>query len=1026
MIPKFNKGDQVQRTNDSSRIGVIVDVDVLHGGIQYYKVFFDGEERPVLSEFDIRPHIEGVSPVDVLRLGHLGFFEEFQLNILYQKLSKINILTNNLYSFNASRTNFYPYQFKPLLKFLDSFNNRVLIADEVGLGKTIEAGLIFQELKARQNLQRILVVCPSGLKDKWKMEMEHRFGEEFNIWRRPDLMRFLDKLEESYAVQSLKVIIPLETIRYRGVVERIEEIGPAFDLVIIDEAHHMRNQTTLNHRTGKVLSDFADAMVMLTATPVQMGNRDLFNLLHILDDENFSNHQVSEELFTQNEPVVLAQTCLSHIPADLERAGELLTDFFADLDKARKPYQHNLCLDVIDRMKQLKAVDQRLPEYRRQLVDIQRNVSELNFLGHILNRTRKRDVKEKIVLRQAKTVKVDLSDKEKVFYKAVEAFVRADAKRRGIDSRVIGWMLINPLRRTASCISAMVEHYKQHLDNSEVEDDDPLDDESDEKTESKSSGFELARNNLLEIINTWGGSTEDTKFQKFMEAIQKLKKEDGKLKIMVFAFYKATLRYLSKKLKAAGIKNLIISGDVPYKERAALINQFKDENSSIEVLLSSRVGSEGLDFQFCDTMVNYDLPWNPMEVEQRIGRLDRIGQRSQKIRIYNMSLADTIEDRVLMRLYERIGIFERSIGGLEPIMGAQIQELVTEVLTKELSAKEQEDLVERKALILEKKEREMRELEEKSAKFIGVDTYFEDEIARIQKTRRYITPQQLKKFILYFLERFFPKTRFEYSEKTCLGKIVADQALQGFISKCEKSHDLSRFYSTDGVEITFDSDTALQNPSIEFLNNTHPLTALILRYYQENPIHHNNAYFVKLDTNIAPKGKYFFYVFRLKIEAARHTNTIETVFIDETLNEICPGEDSEVLLGEMLESGRRSEDGSSFSIDPGYLDQSHRMALGTFLKNKEQRKSDAERSNNLLIEGRVASIRLNFEKKIKQKQKLLERGIQGNKKKSYLTMLEGEIRKYRNQMEAGITLEETKRSVSCSHVEIAAGILEIV
>ena len=136
----------------------------------------------------------------------------------------------------------------------------------------------------------------------------------------------------------------------------------------------------------------------------------------------------------------------------------------------------------------------------------------------------------------------------------------------------------------------------------------------------------------------------------------------------MFAFFKDTLRYLARRLQVDGIGGVTIDGDTPPVERSEIIDSFSRDDR-LEVLLSSRVGGEGLDFQFCNTMFNYDLPWNPMEVEQRIGRLDRIGQDSQIIHIYNLWIQGTIEERILRRLYDRVGIFQRSIGGLEAILG---------------------------------------------------------------------------------------------------------------------------------------------------------------------------------------------------------------------------------------------------------------------------------------------------------------------------------------------------------------------
>jgi SNF2 family DNA or RNA helicase len=161
-------------------------------------------------------------------------YAAFQRTMTLHRLVRDHPLRNNIYAFNASRTRFYPYQFKPLIKLLDSANHRLLICDEVGLGKTIEAGLILCELRARQDLRTVLVVCPSGLADKWKLELDRRFEEEFRIFRSRDLSDFLDEYEADPERKTLSGIVPLESLRSNAVLERLEALTPSFDLVILD------------------------------------------------------------------------------------------------------------------------------------------------------------------------------------------------------------------------------------------------------------------------------------------------------------------------------------------------------------------------------------------------------------------------------------------------------------------------------------------------------------------------------------------------------------------------------------------------------------------------------------------------------------------------------------------------------------------------------------------------------------------------------------------------------------------------
>lgn len=1021
-LQKFKAGSEVQLISDSTRIGVVVEPDCFHGGLWYYLVNFGGD-RKVVPETDLVPYLPLQRPFDKLKTGRLGNCDEFQRNILYQKLSKLNILTNNIYAFNVSRTIFYPYQFKPLLKFIESSNNRILIADEVGLGKTIEAGLIYMELKARQKLNRVLVICPSGLKDKWKFELERRFGEEFQLLNGADFLRFIEKYQEFHTTVTLNGIISLESIRQESILQKLEEASPDFDLIIIDEAHHMRNSATKQHKVGKALSDGADAMVMLSATPIQLGNEDLFRVLNILDEDSFPNFSISEELFRKNEPVVKAQSCISRIPADISKAIDFVKQTEQYLKHSNKPYLHSLCLDVLDRMSKLKDKSGQDPDYRNAIIEIQRETAELNILSHIFNRTRKREVKEKIVTRRSFPIRIELSPIEREFYDAVLNFIKAEARKKGKSPFVQQWLICTPLRRVSSCITAMVEYYRNNLG---LDDDDQGEDEEFNETENgnnkRRDEFTEARDRLKSVINRWRENREDSKFDQFKQVIQSIR-EKGKAKIMVFAFFKGSLRYLQKRLNEEGIRLLIMTGDTPQKERLSLMERFRTDDS-IEILLSSRVGSEGLDFQFCDTMFNYDLPWNPMEVEQRIGRLDRIGQQSPIIRIYNFYIENTIEEKILNRLYERIGIFERSIGELEPIIGSEIKNLISELISKDLSPKEEDERIERSARIIENKRQELENLEKKAAQFIGVDSYFDEEIDRIRRTKRYITSEQLMCFIFDFLRNYCPHTRFEYDSDKKRGKIYPDSQLQKIVSDFGKASELNRFFGSEGIDFTFDSDFAFQNQYFEFLNNSHPLANVILEYYKKAELKFNNAYHVVLKTDKLKSGNYFYFVFRLRIRAARPSNTLESIFIDSALKETCSGEDAEILLGEMIENGKNAEI-SNFEIEEDFLSTAYQKAKSVFMLRLNNLRDEVTRNNNLLVEGRVASLRMTYNKKIHQKQKQLDKGERERKDQRWLNMLRAQIKRWTNELQVAVEKEEAKRIVSVEHDEVAAGILEV-
>jgi SNF2 family DNA or RNA helicase len=283
----------VRRRNRPDEIGNVQGDGQRIGGRYYYRVRFGSSPVPVeVAEADLEEVIFGKDVWDLLREGAFADKETLSRLITFERLQ--SPLDDNLYALRASRTAFQPYQFKPLLKFLRSPKQRLLLADEVGLGKTIEAGFILTEIMARhpRTLRRVLVVCKASLCPKWQMEMRTRFDLRFETWKADQAMAFLDEFIQDPDAE-IRAICSLESFRSRGVMERWEEIGPTLDVMIIDEAHHLKNRDTLSHRICRSAAENADAVLALTATPIHIGSRDLFNLLSLLARSSTSNRRAT-------------------------------------------------------------------------------------------------------------------------------------------------------------------------------------------------------------------------------------------------------------------------------------------------------------------------------------------------------------------------------------------------------------------------------------------------------------------------------------------------------------------------------------------------------------------------------------------------------------------------------------------------------------------------------------------------------------------------------------------------------------
>ena len=618
-------------------------------------------------------------------------------------------LTDTVYSFGATRTVFRAYQFIPVMKLLQSaghsltarrgetstpganresrrsavrpFADRsaMLIADEVGLGKTIEAGLVWTELDARGAADRVLVVCPSGLVGKWRDEMRRRFGYETEELDTARLNELLERLERDPVPDRWRGVCSLERLRTWHGLERIGALAPRFDLIVVDEAHSLRNLGTLSHALGALLSEWAGTLLFLSATPLNLGNRDLFNLLNLLDAGDFDDPHTLERRLEPN--AVLHR--VSVLLADPDATPEGLVTILRSI--------HGLLfgLSITNRpeFERLEDLLARAPLEPAERAEAKRLIADLNSLASIVTRTRKADVTEDNTVREPWTEDVDLTPAERRLYDSV---YRWQVRRAAALEMPVGFVGQMPLRLAGSCLQATKRQVLGWAARTSSEPwgdedgafDDPNDDDDlpppavpgpgtnaatyagdsagDDSWESPPGDVVAAAHALGEV---------DTKFDRFVAALDAIVRQDRK--VLVFTFSRATLAYLRERLATdRRFRICELHGGVPQADRPGLLQRFRDGH--YDVMLATRVAGEGLDFEFCSAVANYDLPWNPMEVEQRIGRIDRFGQAEEKVLILNFHTPGTIESNIIARVHHRIGVFETSIGELEPILRSEL------------------------------------------------------------------------------------------------------------------------------------------------------------------------------------------------------------------------------------------------------------------------------------------------------------------------------------------------------------------
>ena len=1035
----FQPGQRVRRCSSREQVGTVVSGPRKIAGEDWYAVSFGGPRVSNIPSLDLELFAAGGSIDDLLREGVYASKETLANLLTFTKLQFP--VRNNVYALRATRTRFLHYQFKPLLKFLDSPKQRLLIADEVGLGKTIEAGLILAELRARHpgSLDRVLIVCPAALCRKWKTEMKARFDEDFSILDADGIRSFLADLEENGEATKLRAICSIQTMRSRQLLEEWSAASPELDLLIIDEAHHLRNPDTHSHRMGRMLAEDADGVLLLTATPVHIGNVNLFYLLRILDPEQFGSNpdalrdDVGEQLFQRlikaNEPVVEALRVLRASPLDLKRSEELLRRAVNQLDGER--FRNNPILnDILERLPSLS------PTNLGQVIELQRDVAALNLLGTVLTRTRKREIETRVI-REARVIRVEWTVAEQQLYDAVTQAV-LDRYNLIAGDPFAAFMVMMPQRQVASCIPAAVDRYEELLTT--VEPSALTDELSDLDPEDWQNGNDLAVSemdvpDLRNAIDRWrSAGSPDTKFEQLREALAALEEAEPGRKLILFSYFKGTLYYLSRLLKESGFANEVITGDYLDEERQESINRFRD-NPATRLLLSSEVGSEGLDFQFCHMVVNYDLPWNPMVVEQRIGRLDRIGQRSPKIVIFNFSVPGTIEDRIFTRLYQRIRIFEESIGDLEPILGQEIRNLTRDLLRSELTPEQQEARIQQAAEVLERGRQEISSLERDSTRFIGHDEFFSDEIDRVLKRRRYVSGDELHTLIVHFFEKHYPlcslvpdSDGYELTVTPELERFVVehvddnDPQLFAFRRRCGKGM----------LRVTFDSEKAERERDLDFITSHHPLVRGIVRYYEHCPEELHPIAKIQLDGNLAraggviegvPPGDYFYFVYRLEIDGVRHDRTLQSFFLDADSEAILDDDVSESLVTAITIHGRTLEVMPTYA--PAHISSLQERADAAFGAYLEARRQELVKRNDAIVNARLVSLQQSASVRIGRREEQLREAHAKNARAQYMRLLEGTLRRLKLDYEQRRDDIEKARALELTFERVAAGIVRI-
>lgn len=829
----MNETNHVRLKSDPTSVGSLTGREQLRRGRPMVQVRFPDGARWIPASNVERVDGFRLSPLDMLESKRLARPADLRRTLTHVKLS--GRLADVIYSMEATNTDFYAYQFKPVVKLLESPSNGILIADEVGLGKTIETGLIWTELRSRFDMRRLMVVCPAALREKWKRELAVKFGVTAQICDARETLEVLtdpDAQARGFAIiastQGLRPPRNWEdpndnqssAAKLARYLRSMESEDRLIDLLVIDEAHHLRNAETRTHELGGLLKAIADYAAFLTATPIHNRNDDLFSLLQLLDPDTFTRPEAFSQILEANRPLVQARDLVLSRNLDADRLQSLLDD-------ARKHplLRNNRQLALIP---ELDLRDDRLSrrDVRSRLAY---RLETVNLLAHVVTRTRKRDVKEWRVVRDPVPEYVRLEDVERRFYDLVTDVVVNYAMERQASER---FLLAQPQRQMTSSMAAALRSWQRRLIELEEfeEANENIENESRAHTIGPLVGEIVRRSrdyvDLEDLIES------DTKYNRLKSMIASYIRQHSHEKIVVFSAFRATLSYLYERLTSDGITCLQLTGG-QRETKDETIQRFKDP-AGPSILLSSEVGGEGVDLQFSRVVVNYDLPWNPMRLEQRIGRVDRLGQEADKVLIWNLLAADTIDARIYERLYNKLDLCRSALGDFEAILGEEIRMLEYDLLAGRLSPDEQERRIDQTAQALENLRLEEENLEHDAASLVAYGDYILNHVQAARDLHRWVNGEDIRAYVSDYLSRHYPgcDIRLTKSGSSLYDVSLSDQAkvdLAEFIEKKRLSY-MTRLTSMSPkpVRCRFQNRVGVNSAAgEEIISQFHPLMRMV-------------------------------------------------------------------------------------------------------------------------------------------------------------------------------------------------------
>ncbi len=770
----LNVGDRVKVFE---QVGEVIKVEEsISSKVSKITIAFD-EGSPKTYLYPLTKIKKIPSPIELILSKNFDSPIKFNLNFNANRLS-LAYEYDHLLSLSATRTNLEPYQIEAVWRVLNSYKQRYLLADDVGLGKTIEAGMIIKEIALRGRAKRILIIVPAPLKFQWQREMIRRFDESFMIYDSNyvrNLRRSLQK-EENVWEYNDKIITSIDYVKKENVLPELERVK--WDIILFDEAHKLSASKSGNtisrtqrYRLAEALCNNCESFLLLTGTPHKGDSYAFYAIISLID------------------PYI----------------------FFDE--------------DNIDSIKLNKIMIRRGKD-------------------GIRDENGKPVFKERDVI----TIPINFTKEEKILYNAVTDCVsRIYNIAKSVNNRAVGFAMILLQKRMVSSIAAIRSSLKNRLSNlikefvptltieektrlkDYIKDPDSLDDWEKERFEKKleilnlpttPEELKLEIGSLKTLIEISESIKIDSKAEKLLNFIDGILIEDPKEKILIFTEYVDTLNYLIDFIKEKGYKYTVIHGSMPMEERELAEKIFESKDTNI--MVATDAAGEGINLQFCHIMINYDLPWNPNRIDQRIGRLHRYGQK-RDVKAYNFFISNTREGLILIRLMKKVKIIESELGGkISEIIGfilegVDLQDLIMNAIAEnkpiEVTMKDIENAIEERKSTFKKIEEtflmDLRKFDLENTIKLIKDSY-----------KKSASEKDIENFVRILFETIGGKiepTRFKEIYRITPPKEILTTGIK---NKYEK--------------ITFSKEVAKKKGSVvEFMVFGHPLLEEIIAYCKD-------------------------------------------------------------------------------------------------------------------------------------------------------------------------------------------------